>query len=278
MKTILITNDPAIAIDAQSAGVTHIMVDLEINGKKERQASRTTFISTHVREDVAKIRAVLTTAELIVRINAWGENSKEELDYAIGQGADLIMLPMITSVTQMDGFLAHLAGRARPLPLLETSYSMAHVEDLTAHPEVKEVFIGLNDLHLSLGLDFLFEPLALGLIDWMAGKIKAQGKPFGFGGIAMLGSDAQLPPERILAEHVRIGSTQVILSSQFAKDVNLTQSEGRANRLKTALHTMQQTAHGLSARTPVQQNEDFAQTKAIILSLAEKARNRPKQG
>ena len=42
--------------------------------------------------------------------------------------------------------------------------------------------------------------------------------PFGFGGIARIG-DGLLPAEKILAEHVRLGSSSVILSRTFKGEV-----------------------------------------------------------
>lgn len=273
MKTILITNDPALALDAQAAGVSRVMVDLEAHGKKERQASRTTFISTHARADVAKIRKVLGTTRLIVRVNPWHAASPEEIDFAISEGADLVMLPMITSMRHFEAFMNHVADRAIPLPLVETGYSMAHIGGIAAHKGISEVYIGLNDLHLSLGLDFLFEPLGLGLLDWMAQQVKSAGKSFGFGGIATIHS-GELPAERILGEHVRLGSTAVILSSRFCKDIQAEQPEGRQARLETALAAMREAYKALQARTPLQQSEDSLRTRAIIQSLAEKARIR----
>lgn len=273
MKTILITNDVGIATDAQAAGVARIMVDLESHGKKERQASRTTFISTHQKEDIAPIRKAISKCQLIVRVNPWHAGSPEEINHAVGEGAELIMLPMITSMAHFESFLDHLAGRAIPLPLVETAYSMAHITHIIERPEITEAFIGLNDLHLSLGLDFLFEPLGMGLIEWMAAQIKAHHKSFGFGGIATLQS-GELPAEYILAEHVRLGSKAVILSSRFCKDIDITKSEGRMLRIETALNSMQAAYHGLSKRTPMQQYEDSKRTAIIINNLAIRARTR----
>ena len=271
MRTILITNDPAIAADAQKAGVTRIMVDLESHGKKERQAVRNTFISTHRKEDMANIRDVLTTSEFMVRINAMHSDSEQDIDDAVREGADIIMLPMITRMVQFDDFIRYLNGRAQALPLVETAYSMAHIAKIAAHPAVKDVFIGLNDLHLSLGLDFLFEPLALGLVDWMAANIREQGKPFGFGGMAMLGS-GELPAELILAEHARLGSSCVILSSRFCKDIDITNAIGRRDRLSRALENIQVTYTKFSTRSVEQRETERVATNTKILSLAEKAR------
>jgi len=45
-------------------------------------------------------------------------------------------------------------------------------------------------------------------------KIKQKSIPYGFGGIARLGTGL-LPAENILAEHYRLGSSMVILSRSF---------------------------------------------------------------
>ena len=266
MKTILITNDPSIARDAQSAGISRIMVDLEWMGKKDRQASRTTFLSSHTADDIARIRAVLTTSELMVRLNPWNLESPAELEASLSAGADIIMLPMITRMADFDTFITALNGRAEALPLVETAYSMAHIAQIADTASVKEIYIGLNDLHLSLGLDFLFEPLALGLLDWMVERIRARGKGFGFGGLAMMGS-GELPAEQILAEHVRLGSGCVILSSRFCKDVEITNPEGRVERLQHALALMQQAHAKASARTHDQMQSDATNTAAKIKEL-----------
>ena len=74
--------------------------------------------------------------------------------------------------------------------------------------------LGLNDLHLELGMDFMFEPLANGMVDELCAVLRAAGVPFGFGGVARVG-EGLLPAEVIMAEHARLGSTGVILSRTF---------------------------------------------------------------
>jgi hypothetical protein len=273
MKTILITNNPDIAADAEAAGVSRIMIDLESIGKKKRQMGRGTFISNHRKEDIVSIRRVLKKTELIVRINPWYPKSGREIDYAIDAGAQTLMLPMIIRMSDLDAFIGYVGGRAKPIPLVETGYSMAHIRDIASHSAIKEVYIGFNDLHLSLGLDFLFEPLSLGLVDWMAEQIRARGKPFGFAGIAAMGN-GELPAERILGEHARLGSTCVILSSRFCKDVAIQDPNGRRERLKEAIRALQGTYRTLCSRTQDQQDTDAGKTFAMIRTLANAVRKR----
>ena len=74
--------------------------------------------------------------------------------------------------------------------------------------------VGLNDLHLALGMDFMFEPLADGTVEAIGAKCLARGLPWGFGGVARPGRGL-LPAEHVLAEHYRLGSSAAILSRSF---------------------------------------------------------------
>jgi len=267
LKTVLITNRPDIASDAEAVGVNRIMVDLESIGKKERQASRNTFISTHKIEDITAVREALVTAELIVRINPWYANSKSEIDAVIKRGAQRIMIPMITSMPDFAECLSYIANRAKILPLIETEYSMRHLAEIVSLPAVDEIYIGLNDLHLSLGMSFLFEPLAIGLLDDMAAIILAEKKSFGFGGIAMIGS-GELPAEKILAEHERLGSNCVILSSRFGRDTDIENPAGRKDRIEKALYIMSDYYKQLGKRSKEETQKDCKETSKIILAIA----------
>ncbi len=267
MDTILITNDPEIARDAQEAGVSRIMVDLEANGKIERQASRNTFISKHRKEDIAPVRRVLDKCPLIVRINPWHSGSEAEIEYAIANGADVIMLPLIQDMKEVYSFITCIDGRARPLPLIETIYSMEHLHQIANLPEIAALYIGLNDLHLELKMNFLFEPLSLGMLDKMADTINKTGKPFGFGGIATMGS-GELPAERVLAEHARLGSSRIILSSSFCKEVQITQPEDRVTRLQNALGKLYDAFNKFKERSFGQQQEDARLTNDMINIIA----------
>lgn len=220
-KLFLITNNPEMAAYAVSCGVDRIFVDLELLGKHERQGHLDTVISSHTLEDVVRIRSVVPSGQLMVRINPMNESSTSEIDSVVAAGADVIMLPMFTTPAQVADFTAAVAGRARCSLLVETLSAAKHLRECVRVPGVDEVHVGLNDLHLELKMDFMFEPLANGLVDEMATVLRSEGIPFGIGGIARVG-EGMLPAELLLAEHVRLGSTAAILSRTFhrqAQDV-----------------------------------------------------------
>lgn len=216
MKLVLITADPQLAARAERAGVGRVMVDLERNGKFERQKCRDTWISKHEIVEIAPVAAALDRADLMVRINPLHEGSRAEINEAIAAGAQLIMLPMFTALDQVEEAASLIGGRCGFVPLIETGDALAICGAIAATPGVSETFIGLNDLHLSLGLRFMFEPLASGLLERACAELAESGKPYGFGGIARVG-EGDLPAELIMREHARLGSTRVNLSRTFAR-------------------------------------------------------------
>lgn len=214
LKLMYITNQPEIAAIAEEYSVDRIFVDLETLGKEERQAGMNTVKSRHSREDVSAIRQVIHKAELLVRVNPLHEGSAEEISEVIDRGADIVMLPMFRTAAEARTFVQLVGGRAKTMLLLETKEAEAAIDEILAVDGIDEIHIGLNDLHISHGMDFLFQPLANGMVDALAEKIKAAGIPFGFGGIARL-DEGMLPARFIIAEHHRLGSEMVILSRSF---------------------------------------------------------------
>lgn len=216
LTLILLSADPDFCARAERAGVRRIMVDLERNGKFERQKCRDTWISKHSFEDIALVARALSNSELMVRINPIYDDTAEEVERAIGEGAQLLMLPMFEHLGEIDELSRMIDGRCRFVPLIETPSAFTIAERVAEHEGVDEVFVGLNDLHLSLGMEFMFEPLANGMLDDACAKFASTGKPYGFGGIARIG-EGDLPAEFIVREHARLGSTRVNLSRTFAR-------------------------------------------------------------
>ena len=208
IRLMLITGSPEVAVEAEAAGVDRILVDLEVLGKKERQGHHDTWISGHALEDVGRVRQVLKKAELIVRVNPINEGSEEEVSAVLAQGARTLMLPMFRTIEELNAICEMVGDRAAIMPLVETPEAADRIGEVAKTPGVTEVYLGLNDLHLALEMDFMFEPLANGMVDRMADEIRRTEKPFGFGGIARVG-EGQLPGELVLAEHVVAGSQRI---------------------------------------------------------------------
>ncbi len=260
LELFQITNDPAFARRCDALDGFRLFVDLERMGKAERQAGRNTFISTHVMQDVACVKRELHRSPLLVRLNPLHAETAQEVQAAIEAGADELMLPMFTHAAELAQFCAVVGGRARVVALVETAGALECMEEWITTPGVSEVYVGLNDLHVSLGLRFMFEPLAMGLLDRVAGMCKGQALKFGFGGIARL-DEGLLSGRDVLAEHLRLGSSSVILSRTFHRPDQVTGFEAEVAKLRRA-------EEELSRRTPQEAQQDSARIAAIVRSIA----------
>lgn len=214
LKLMYITNNPEVALIAQKYNVDRIWIDLETLGKEERQGHINSVKSNHTINDIKKIAPLLDKSELLVRVNPINDTSKEEINKTIEAGANIIMLPMWKSLQEVQTFLNYVNGRVKTILLLETKEGVECLNSILEYGGFDEIHIGLNDLHLSYNLKFMFELLSNGLVEEICKKIQKYNIPYGFGGIAKLG-EGMLPAEKIIMEHYRLGSTRVILSRTF---------------------------------------------------------------
>ncbi len=268
---LTITNLPELAARCDVMPGMRVFVDLERNGKAARQHGLDTFISTHSMDDVGRIRAVIKRSKLMVRVNPYQTSdpaaSKAEVDAVLAQGADLIMLPMFSHALELQAFAAIVAGRAPIVPLLETAGALHTVDDWIDTPGINEIFVGLNDLHLSLGCRFMFEPLLMGHVDRVAVAAKARGVRFGFGGIARM-DEGVLPGHDVLAEHLRLGSHAVILSRTF----NRADTHAGEKSFEQAVAALRVAEHELGLRSQERVEKDRLRIAGLIAGLAESAR------
>lgn len=222
MRFWIILNSPEMAKFCINNGVDRIFLDLEKLGKKERQGHLNTWKSNHKNTDISLLRKTLPKTKLIVRLNPWNKNSNAEISYAIEHGADFLMLPMIKSFHDVSSFCNEVSNQVPIIPLIETPESLNLIPRIIKLSGVKEIYIGLNDLSLSLKNKFIFEPLINKLLEEPAEILNNENIPWGFGGIARYG-EGLIPAELIMGEHVRLGSKRVILSRTFhrnAKDLD----------------------------------------------------------
>lgn len=235
LKLMYITNNPQVAALAQSSGVDRIFVDMEYIGKEERQGGLDTVKSHHTVEDVKNLRKVLKETELLVRVNPIHEaaenwcSSEDEINAVVEAGADIIMLPMAKTVDEIKKFVEYVGGRTKTMLLLETAEAKDNIKAMLDVGGIDMVHIGLNDLHLSYGMKFMFQLLTDGTVDELCKIIDGYGIPYGFGGIARLGF-GMLPAEHVIAEHYRLGSSMAILSRSFC-DIYKTSDMAEVQRL-----------------------------------------------
>lgn len=264
MQLIAITNRPQRAAAYEQIGIDRILVDLERLGKVERQHGRSTWISDHSLEDVSRLRPVLRTAALMVRVDPLNGDSQAQIDESIARGAEVLMLPMARGPEEVRRFVDLVAGRARTCLLLETADALGRADDMVAIAGLDEIHVGLNDLHVTLGMTCMFEILAQGLLDSLAGKMAETGKTLGIGGVGAIGR-ADIDPRLILAEHVRLGSQMVILSRAFFAGLDASMSpeaiamvSGRVQELRGCIYSLRQ-----ETRSSIEQSREALKENVV---------------
>ena len=240
LKLMYITNDPEVAVIAEKAGVDRIFIDMEYIGKNIRQGGMDTVQCHHTTDDIKKIRAVVSKAQIMVRVNPLHEetdeycSSKEEVDAVIKAGADLVMLPYFRGAEEIREFVKIVNGKAKVFPLLESKGALESIDEILEVPGIDEIHIGLNDLSLDLKKKFMFELLADGTVEMLCEKFRRKGIPYGFGGIGRLGK-GDLPAEYVIKEHYRLGSGCAILSRSFCNTNLITNKDEVENVFKQGL-------------------------------------------
>ena len=265
LKLMYITNSVDVALIAEKYGVDRIWVDLETLGKQERQGHIDPVKSKHSINDIKEISPKLTKSEMLVRVNPINPCSKEEIDKVIEAGADIIMLPMWKSLDDVKNFLKIVDKRVKTTLLLETKEAVECLDEVLENGGFDEIHIGLNDLHLSYHLKFMFELLANGTVEKICNKIKNYNVPYGFGGIARLG-EGTLPAEKIIIEHYRLGSSRAILSRSFC-NVDKTSS---LDEVKEIFKENMKTQRLFEEKVMKMSKKDFEDNKDELSNCVEK--------
>lgn len=215
-RLTLLTDDVELAARADRAGIDCIGVDIEQLGKAERQEGHDTRLSSHDLGALAALSAVVTRAKLFARLNPLHEGTQAEIEEALEQGAQVLMLPYFRGAAEVERFASLVAGRARTSILVETAASIVRLRDILAVEGVDEVMVGLNDLRLEMRVEHHFEILVSPLMETIADAVHRAGLPLGIGGVARPDA-AGLPvnPDWVLAQYPRLGATGAWVSRSF---------------------------------------------------------------
>ncbi len=265
---MILCDDASSALIAQNAGVDRVFYDLEYVGKAERQSGRNTVLSHNDINGIPSIRSIISSSELLVRTNPIHAYSRAEIEKAIEYGADVLMLPMVMDHHDVEQYIKMVAGRAKVCIMIETAAALARLDNILEVQGVDEIYIGLNDLHISMGLTFMFELLSGGIVEYIADKCNKAHMPFGFGGIARIG-EGLLPADYILGEHVRLGSSSVILSRTF-KGVDGVDANAHLIDLKEEVNKVRARINEIKSWS----EEDFYQNRIAIRKTVNSITNR----
>lgn len=274
LKLIYITNNPAVGLIAEKNGVDYIMIDLETLGKEERQKNMNSVKSHHSVSDIEAVSNTLTKSSVLVRVNPINPDSKSEIEKVIAAGADMIMLPMWKSAADVKEFLHIVNRRVKTILLLETKEATECIDEVLAMGGFDEIHIGLNDLHLSYGLTFMFEPLTNGTVEMLCNKFRKAGIPFGFGGIARIG-EGMLLAEKIIMEHYRLGSTKAILSRSFCNTEEIEDIRKIESIFSENMMRLRDYEKSLGQKTSDDYRKNTESVKKCVAQIVEKIRLNP---
>ncbi len=273
LTLMYITNSLPIALIAEKYGVQRIWIDLETLDKELRQKGRDGVKSHHTIQNIREIKPNLTSSEMLVRINHWNKDSQKEIDAVVDAGADMIMLPYWKTLDEVKQFIATVNGRCKTTLLLETKEAVEILDEVLKIKGIDEIHIGLNDLHISYGLNFMFELLTNGTVESLCSKIAAKGIPYGFGGIAKLGAGA-VPAEKIILEHYRLGSTRAILSRSFCDAEKVGSLEEIENIFSAGMKEFREYEEYASSASKEAFEKNREELKEAVAAVAENIRSR----
>jgi hypothetical protein len=265
MEFYYITNDIQIAKICDENEIIP-WIDLEALGKEERQKGMNTVKSNHNIQDIGIIKKVLNHMPLLVRINPINRNSENEINRVIEEGADIIMLPFFKSEEEVRVFLKLVNRRCKTMLLFETRESVEHIDQILCLDGIDKVHIGLNDLSLSYELNFMFELITNGTVDYICSKFNEYGLRYGFGGVARLGA-GNIPAEYVILEHVRLYSSQAILSRSFCNSENYDSIETFRHEFEDSLYQLRQFYNGVKNSGELYRNNNHLFMKKMINEL-----------
>jgi hypothetical protein len=229
-ELLLFSTDPAIIGQATGAGVSGIIVDWEHIGKPDRQAGCDTQINYDTPDDLRRVRAC-TCAPVLCRINRFGDTTAEEVEAAIGAGADELFLPMVRTPDEVEAVLERVRGRCGVAILVETMAAVRLADQLAKLP-LTRVYVGLNDLAIDRKSPNIFTALADGTVESVRRAFRV---PFGFGGLTVPDRGAPVPCRLLIGEMIRIGCSFSFLRRSFLRDVRGRDFNVEIQRIKKAI-------------------------------------------
>ena len=229
-ELVLFSVNPELIGSAVDAGVRSVIVDWEYREKEARQAGADTEINRHGDRELVRVRTA-TSANVVVRINAFGPDTVDEIGRALDGGADELLLPMVRSIEEVEAAFRIVAGRCALGILVETASACDLAADLGSLA-LSRVYMGFNDLAIDRRSDSIFEPLVDGTLERVRPHFDV---PFGFGGLTRPDRGEPIPCRLLIAEMIRHECQFSFLRRSFHRDVALPDVHRQVARLLAAI-------------------------------------------
>ncbi|MEO7414392.1 MAG: aldolase/citrate lyase family protein [Opitutaceae bacterium] len=263
LELFLFVSTVAFARRAAEAGVTSLVIDWRNQTKHARLKSGETEMGRHT---VAQLEEVVKSVAIPVTVRINGlPGGEAEMETALDYGARILMLPMARSAREVEKFVKRVRGRAKTIVQIETPELVADCANLRSVPW-DYAFIGLKDLMISRGKNWLWEPLHDGTLDAVCGHLA--GRQIGFGGITVIGGGQPLRFTDLMREYGRLGCTFSFLRRTF-------QTEIGDRDLGAELRALQAAWTATSQRGPIAVQQDQLNFRALIDLLRPETPGRP---
>jgi hypothetical protein len=217
-------------VAAAATDLDGLVVDWESRGKAQRQAGYDTQVNHHTLAHLRQVRAA-TSLPVTCRINSHGPHTLEEVEAALGEGANEILLPMVRQVDEVERTLQAVRGRAPLAILIETTDAVQRRAELGALP-LSRIYVGLNDLAIDRGARNIFTAVVDGTVEDIRGHIRV---PFGFGGLTLPHLGHPVPCHLLIAEMARLRCSFSFLRRSFLRDVPADQFGAAALTIRKAM-------------------------------------------
>jgi hypothetical protein len=229
-ELFLFSTDPYTVSRHAEAGVDGFIVDWERLGKETRQAGADTEINTGTPADLRRVRAA-TKARVVCRVNQHGPWTAAEVEDAVANGADEILVPMVRSPDEVSDVIALAAGRCGVGILVETVDAVRCAKELARLP-ISRVYVGLNDLSIERGSRSIFEALADGLVDGIRPLFPV---PFGLAGLTLPESGRPIPCRLLIGEMARLSCDFSFLRRSWRRDTAGREPAAAVARIRSAI-------------------------------------------
>ena len=214
-ELLLFSSDVRLVTSAVDAGVDAIVIDWERRGKQERQAVADTQIGHDTPRDLARVRRA-TSAHIICRINGVNDATAEEVETAIGEGANELLIPMVRTRSEVEFVLERVESRCAVGMLVETIAAVESIQSFSTLP-LSRVYVGLNDLAIERQTPNIFTAVADETVESVRACV---GAPFGFGGLTLPRRGHPIPCHLLMGEMARLGCSFSFLRRSFHRDTH----------------------------------------------------------
>lgn len=245
LRLLLFTTDPALALDAEDAGLDGLIVDWEAT-RPGRGDQSVPGGAPDTLEDLARLTSRVSLP-VTVRVNN-SPDLPDEIDRALDHGAGGIMFPMARRSEEIEEFLRLLGGRAGSIVQIETVEILDQLDRIRGLPW-DFAFLGFHDLMLSRGDPWLWEPLMDGTVERVFASLK--GRSVGFAGATCVHRGSPVPFLMLLSEMARLKCAVTFLRRTFLRDL-----EDR--RLVAEVDAIRACWRAFQARGPASARSDHA--------------------